>query len=105
MSKLMIALGSMGMMSKNKSCPDCGMPLEGNGCCSECGYGEDSMEEEKDDQAEAQSLLDLRDHLQTALKLVDRMIVSGSKSYSESEDSAPAPMNTVTWVRQGSRNS
>ena len=75
MSKLMIALGGMGPMPKTKSCPDCGMPLESNGCCSECGYGEDQMGEEEDEQMESQSLLDLRDALQTALKLVDRMIV------------------------------
>jgi hypothetical protein len=75
MSKLMIALGGMGMMPKTKSCPDCGMPLESNGCCSECGYGEEPMQEE-DEQAETQAMLDLRDALQTALKLVDRMITN-----------------------------
>ena len=71
----MIALGGMGMMPKTKSCPDCGMPLENNGCCSECGYGEEPMKEEEDEQMESQSLLDVRDALQTALKLIDRIIV------------------------------
>ena len=71
----MIALGGMGMMPKTKSCPDCGMPLESNGCCSECGYGEEPMQEE-DEQTETQAMLDLRDALQTALKLVDRMITN-----------------------------
>ena len=98
----MIALGGMGMLPKTKSCPDCGMPLENNGCCSECGYGEEPMEEE-DEKVETQSLLDVRDALNTALKLIDRMIVNNADCSSESEN-MPTPVNTVTWVRQGSRN-
>lgn len=89
-------------MPKIKSCPDCNMPLESNGCCSECGYGEESVDEE-DEKVETQSLLDVRDALQNALKLIDRMIVNNADCSNEHEDMS-APVNTVTWVRQGSRN-
>ena len=71
---LMNALGSM--MSKDY-CPDCNSEMGSNGCCSDCGYGKE--EDDAEDQAEMQSLLDLRDTIQTALKHVDRLIV-GSKS-------------------------
>lgn len=76
MSKLMIALG--GMMpsaSKGRSCPDCGGSMTG-GECDDCGYGgEDGMEEE-DDKAEMQNLLDIKKSLQSAMELVDRLIVN-----------------------------
>jgi hypothetical protein len=79
MSKLMIALGSMGMgAAKKKCCPDCGGELMMDGGCVDCGYGEDMGSEEGDDaedKAESQALLDLRDHLQSAMKLVDRLLV------------------------------
>lgn len=84
MSKLMMALGSMGMgASKKKCCPDCGGELMMDGGCVDCGYGEDmgAMDdgEEEDDAAEKQSmqnLLDLKKHLQMASELIDRMIVN-----------------------------
>ena len=76
MSKLMIALGSMMPgMAKKPCCPDCGGEMAG-GECQDCGYGgEDDMEEE-DEQLETQSLLDLKKQLQSAMELVDRMIVN-----------------------------
>jgi len=77
MSKLMIALGSMmPQMAKKRCCPDCGGEMDG-GECMDCGYGsqDDSMDEE-DEQMETQSLLDLKKQLQSAMDLVDRMIVN-----------------------------
>ena len=84
MSKLLIALGSMGMgASKKKCCPDCGGELMMDGGCVDCGYGEDmgGMDdgEEDDDASEKQNmqnLLDLKKHLQMASELIDRMIVN-----------------------------
>lgn len=79
MSKLMMALGSMGMgSSKKKCCPDCGGELMMDGGCVDCGYGEDmgTMEEEEDEQVETQSLLDIKKQLQSVMELVDRMIVN-----------------------------
>ena len=77
MSKLLIALGSMGMgAAKKKCCPDCGGELMMDGGCVDCGYGEDmGSEDEGEDKAETQALLDLRDHLQSAMKLIDRLLV------------------------------
>lgn len=80
MSKLLIALGSMGMgAAKKKCCPDCGGELMMDGGCVDCGYGDDmGSEDENDDaedKAETQALLDLRDHLQSAMKLIDRLLV------------------------------
>ena len=69
----MNALGTMLGASKDY-CPDCGMEMKSNGCCDECGYGEeDDMEEEVNTQA----LLDLKKHLQSAMEMVDRLIVKG----------------------------
>jgi hypothetical protein len=81
MSKLMMALGSMGMgASKKKCCPDCGGELMMDGGCVDCGYGEDmgGMDdgEEEDEQMETQTLLDLKKQLQSAMELVDRLIVN-----------------------------
>ena len=73
----MIALG--GMMpstAKQRSCPDCGMPMDSNGCCDECGYGEEDGMEEEDEQMETQTLLDAKKALQNAMDLIDRLIVN-----------------------------
>jgi len=66
----------MSSMGKERSCPDCGMPMESNGCCSECGYGEEEEEDDSDETMEIQTLLDTKKALQTAMELVDRMIVN-----------------------------
>ena len=94
---LMNALGSMMGGSKNY-CPDCGSQVGSNGCCSDCGYGEDDMmEDDSEDKAEMQSLLDLRDTLQNALKQVDRLIVGGEF---DSKPEPTAPPQQIVWVRQ-----
>lgn len=75
MSKLLIALGSMmPQAAKGRKCPDCGGEMQ-DGECSDCGYGgEDEMEGEEEG-VDTQALLDLKDHLQAAMKLIDRLIV------------------------------
>ena len=98
---LMSALGSM-MGLKNNYCPDCGMEMGSSGCCDECGYGEEDDMEEGDDAAETQSLLDVRDALQNALKLVDRIIVGSGESDSKESPSKMQPQSTV-FVRQISK--
>jgi hypothetical protein len=97
----MNALGSMLGASRNY-CPDCGMEMKSNGCCDECGYGEEDDMEEEDEQMETQSLLDLRDTLQNALKQIDRMIVSNCDDGSDSSESKMQPQATV-FVRQISK--
>ena len=104
MKKLMLALGSLGAVSSKSYCPDCGEQVGSNGCCSDCGYGEEDDMESEDDSPNMQTMLDLRDALQTAVKLLDRLIVgNSSESEDGSEDSMPAISQTTTWVRQGSR--
>lgn len=75
MSKLTIALGSLMGGSSKQYCPDCGNDLKSNGCCSECGYGEDDGMEEEDDSAEMQTLLDIKNELQRVMEKIDRLIV------------------------------
>jgi tRNA(Ile2) C34 agmatinyltransferase TiaS len=78
MSKLTIALGTlMGASGKQDYCPDCGMAMKSNGTCPECGYGEDDGDmEEEDEQMETQTLLDTKKALQSAMDLIDRLIVN-----------------------------
>lgn len=79
MSKLTIALGSLMGGTGKEYCPDCGYDLKSNGCCSECGYGEDEgMEEEGEDEGEGemdmQAMIDLRDDLQRVVEKLGRII-------------------------------
>jgi hypothetical protein len=78
MSKLTIALGSlMGGGGKNY-CPDCGCDLKSNGCCPECGYGEEeSMDEGEEEGLDIQALVDLKNDLQRVMEKIDRLIVNG----------------------------
>ncbi len=59
-------------------CPDCGCDLKSNGCCPDCGYGEDEMEsEDKEESMQAQTLLDIKNELQRVMEKIDRLIVNG----------------------------
>jgi len=74
---LMDSLNSMlGAGSKN-TCPDCQSSMKG-GQCDECGYGQedDSGQDTQHELMEMQNFLDLKDALQTAMKIVDRIILS-----------------------------
>jgi predicted amidophosphoribosyltransferase len=80
MSKLTIALGSLFGGSGKSYCPDCGSDLKSNGCCSECGYGEDEGEMEDEGEEEGmdmQALIDLKNDLQRVMEKIDRLIVNG----------------------------
>lgn len=76
MSKLTIALGSLMGGTGKEYCPDCGSDLKSNGCCPECGYGEDGGMEEEDGEEEAnmQAMMDLRDDLQRIVEKLGRLI-------------------------------
>lgn len=62
-------------MKRAKGCPDCESPLEFNGCCPECGYGEEEDGEEMESEEEGVdvgALLEIRDDLQRLMnKLAD----------------------------------
>jgi hypothetical protein len=102
MKKLMLALGSLGALASKSYCPDCGEQVGSNGCCSDCGYGEEDSMDSEHESMETQTMLDLRDTLQSAIKLIDRMIVDNAAE-SDSEGDMPAPAQTTMWVRQGSQ--
>jgi len=63
------------MMDKQRSCPECDSPMESDGTCSECGYGEeeDMMDGEDDGEEEDmhnERMIEIRDDLQ---RLVDKL--------------------------------
>jgi hypothetical protein len=101
MKKLMLALGSLGALASKSYCPDCGEQVGSNGCCSDCGYGEEDNMDSEHESMETQSLLDLRDTLQSAIKMIDRMIVDNAAEDSEQQQE---PVMTTTFVRQGPRS-
>ena len=74
MKSLLMILGGP-MDGKGRSCPECESPLESDGCCSECGYGE---EEEDDGEGEGDDHMDrmkeLRDDLQRVVDKLSKLI-------------------------------
>jgi hypothetical protein len=78
MSKLTIALGSLMGGGSKDYCPDCGCDLKSNGCCPECGYGEEEdMDEGEEEGLDIQALVDLKNDLQRVMEKIDRLIVNG----------------------------
>lgn len=75
---LMDSLNSMLGGYRSHTCPDCKSEMSDEGSCEECGYGEEEESETEGSSAGMQSLLDLRDSLQTAMKIVDRIILQQS---------------------------
>lgn len=67
----MLAILGGPMGGKSRSCPECDSPMESDGTCSECGYGE---EEEYEDEGEGdghmERMVEIRDDLQ---RLVDKL--------------------------------
>lgn len=62
---------------KGKSCPECDSPLESDGCCSECGYGEEEDDMESEDEGEDDSnerMIELRDDLQRIVDKLSKML-------------------------------
>lgn len=77
---LMKSFNSMMGTYRSRTCPDCKCEMSG-GECEECGYGQSESESEDSSEesgVDMQSMLDLRDALQTAMKIVDRIIVQQS---------------------------
>lgn len=72
MKSLMMILGGPSG-GRERSCPECDSPLESDGCCSECGYGEEEdMEEEEDMHNER--MKELRDDLQRVVDKLSKML-------------------------------
>ena len=57
---------------KSRSCPECDSPMESDGTCSECGYGEDEDEGEEyeDEEMSNDRLMEIRDD---PLRVVDKI--------------------------------
>lgn len=74
-SLLMILGGPMG--GKSRSCPECESPMESDGTCSECGYGEEEEyegEEEGEDEGHMERMIELRDDLQRVVDKLSKLI-------------------------------
>lgn len=76
--KTMLAILGGPMPSKQRSCPECESPLESDGTCSECGYGEDEeYEDEGEDEGEddhMERMIELRDDLQRVVDKLSKLI-------------------------------
>lgn len=79
---LLMILGSPMGSKKGKSCPECESPLESDGCCSECGYGEEEddmgemedMGEEEGEDMHNERMIELRDDLQRVVDKLSKLI-------------------------------
>ena len=72
---LLMILGSPMGSKKEKSCPECESPLESDGCCSECGYGEEEGEyEEEGEDMHNERMIELRDDLQRVVDKLSKLI-------------------------------
>lgn len=78
---LLMILGSPMGGKKRKSCPECESPLEENGCCSECGYGEEEEGEYEEEGGEEEGedmhnerMIELRDDLQRVVDKLSKLI-------------------------------
>jgi hypothetical protein len=74
----MLAILGGPMGGKGRSCPECESPMESDGTCSECGYGEeDDMEMEDDGEEEDmhnERMIELRDDLQRVVDKLSKLI-------------------------------
>lgn len=77
MSKLTIALGSLMGGGSRDYCPDCGCDMKSNGCCPECGYGEEEDDMEEEEGPDLQAIMDIKNDLQRVMEKIDRLIVNG----------------------------
>ena len=76
--KAMLAILGGPMGGKSRSCPECGSPMEADGTCSECGYGEDEDmmedEEEGEDDGHMERMIEVRDDLQRIVDKLSKLI-------------------------------
>lgn len=80
MKSLMMILGGPSG-GRDRSCPECGSPLESDGCCSECGYGEEEDDMESEDEGEDEGediqnerMKEVRDDLQRVVDKLSKML-------------------------------
>lgn len=67
----MLAILGGPMGGKSRSCPECDSPMESDGTCSECGYGEEEeYEDESEGDGHMERMVEIRDDLQ---RLVDKL--------------------------------
>lgn len=59
---------------KSRSCPECDSPMESDGTCSECGYGEDEGEEYEDEEMSNDRLMEIRDDLQRVVDKISKLL-------------------------------
>lgn len=73
---LMLIIGS----PKKRSCPECDSPMESDGTCSECGYGESEeeggeYEEEGGEEGDhMERMTEIRDDLQRVVDKLSKML-------------------------------
>lgn len=76
--KAMLAILGGPMGGKSRSCPECDSPMESDGTCSECGYGEDEDmmedEEEGEDDGHTERMIEVRDDLQRVVDKLSKLI-------------------------------
>jgi uncharacterized Zn finger protein (UPF0148 family) len=76
--KAMLAILGGPMGGKGRSCPECDSPMESDGTCSECGYGENEEEYEDEDEGESDDhmdrMIEVRDDLQRIVDKLSKMI-------------------------------
>ncbi len=68
---LMMIIGAP-KSDKGRSCPECDCSMESDGTCSECGYGEDEMEEGGEEGSDR--LVEIRDDLQRIVDKISKLI-------------------------------
>jgi len=74
----MLAILGGPMKGKGRSCPECDSPMESDGTCSECGYGEEEEmyedEDEGDEDDHNERMIELRDDLQRVVDKLSKLI-------------------------------
>lgn len=87
MPKSMFDIFNGPMGGKARSCPECESPMESNGCCSECGYGEEEDMEEEDDSEEEdmhnERMIELCDDLQRIVDKMRKMTTAKEEPYAQ----------------------
>ena len=59
---------------KGRPCPECKSPMESDGTCSECGYGEEEEGEEEGGEEGSDRLVEIRDDLQRIVDKISKLI-------------------------------
>jgi len=66
------------MGDRGRSCPECDSPMEADGTCSECGYGEEEEYEdeggEEEDNGHMERMVEIRDDLQRVVDKLSKLI-------------------------------